>query len=141
MQDLRWSDIWILVSIYIANTNEETRIRNIIAVADRMNHAIPNVEELESAFVRLKDHQFIRLGKDWAINCTEKGSKVVEEAQKNNSLAYKVCKEIEKKLRVKPWAPPEPIPHPDNNLHYPGFENELYDDELKEYLNLMNKTK
>ena len=139
---IRWSDVWVLVSAYYSSITGMNSIKNIIGAADAINHAIINYEELSSALVRLSEHGLITVNTaTWQIECTEKGNNLVKLATENNSLALKVWEEVEKNLNVEPWIPPEPIPHPENNLVYSGFTKEIYASEVNQYLEAMGQKK
>lgn len=137
---MRWSDIWVLVSAYYASLSGGNSISKIIGAADAINHAIINYEELSSALVRLSDHGLITVNANpWRIMCTEKGNEIVRLIAEKNSLALKVWENVEAYLNVEPWTPPEPIPHPENNLEFPGFTKDIYNSAVAEYLETMGK--
>lgn len=138
MNNLRWTDVWILVAAYISHEKSKYNVHNIIAVADTINHAVVNYEEISSAMVRLEEHGLVEVEKiPWRIICTEKAIKLIQPIANKNSLAYRIWKEVEEQLNVSSWVPSEPLPHPDNNLIYPDFTINEYEDEIKCYfLNL-----
>jgi len=138
MNKLRWSDIWLLVAAYIAMKNGCDRIKDIIGVADMMNHAVANLEELSSAMVRLEESGYVRIGKNpWRMICTDKAVELVEPIARKNSRGYRIWKQVEKKLGVRPWIPGEPLPHPENNLLYEDFFPAKYRKEVNAYLACM----
>lgn len=140
MKKLRWSDIWILVSAYIALKKECFFIKDIIGIADTINHAIANYEELSSAMVRLEEHGYIKVKKNpWQIVCTDICTNLVEPVAMKNSLGYRIWKQVEIELNVPSWVPGEPLPHPENNLVYSGFSEEEYKNEINAYLSSINK--
>jgi hypothetical protein len=136
--ELRWSDIWFLVSLYFCSLREQGCLRDVIAAADAINHSVMNFEEISSALVRLEEHGLISVhANPWRASCTPKGNAIVEPIAKQNSLARRVWQEVEKKLNVQPWVPKEPLPHPANSLRYPGFTNEDHEKEVAAYLKAM----
>lgn len=137
---LRWSDVWLLVALYFCGFRNQERLKNAIAAADAMNHAVINFEELSSALVRLEQHGLISVDPDdWRVKCTDAAHDLVSPIAAQNSLALRVWQETEKKLGVSPWIPKEPLPHPDNRLRYPGFTQEIYQKEVAEYLEDMRR--
>ena len=48
-----WNDGWILMSVYLAQSDEKATLSEIIAAADATNHAIPTTNELSHAFTQL----------------------------------------------------------------------------------------
>ena len=139
LHTLRWSDIWFLVSLYYCSLRGQSKLRDVIAAADAINHAVMNFEELSSALVRLEEHGLIEVeGNPWRVKCTQKGHDCVEPAARENSLAFRVRKAVEQTLHVHGWIPKEPIPHPEHSLHYKGFTKDDYDKEVAEYLEAMH---
>ena len=51
--DFVWSDTWVLLAIIYNQKRGSATLQDIIAAADGINHAIPTLEELESALNRL----------------------------------------------------------------------------------------
>jgi hypothetical protein len=138
LHQLRWSDVWLLVSLYYCSLNNEVRLRDAIAGADAINHAVMNFEELSSALVRLEAHDLIKVGTDpWRATCTQKGRETVDPVATQNSSPFRVWHGVENLLGVQPWKPGEPLPHPENSLPYPGFTRENYEKEVAAYLKTM----
>ena len=132
---LRWSDIWLLISIYLASLKNEHQLKNIIGAADAINHAVINFEELSSGLVRLSEHGLITVNSNlWNCACTNQAIQIIEPIAKKNSLSFSLWKEAEKVLDVEPWVPKESLPHPENSLLYPGFTKEIYNKEVSAYL-------
>lgn len=139
---LRWSDIWLLVSIYLASLKNQHQLKNIIGAADAINHAIINFEELSSGLMRLSNHSLIQVSNNsWNCVCTNKAIEIIEPIAKKNSLSFHIWKEVEKVLDVKPWLPNEPLPHPENSLLYPGFTKKIYNKEVSAYLQKIHLVK
>jgi hypothetical protein len=135
---LRWSDIWFLVSLYIYSQRQQEQFKNIIATADMLNHAIMNYEEFSSALVRLTEHNLIKIETaPWKARCTKNGIEVVEPVAKQNSVGFRIWREIENNLEVPHWNPKEPLPNPENSLRYPSFTEEDYKKIISEYLQNM----
>ena len=131
---LRWSDIWVLVSIYFNKKNNASDILDIIRSADAINHAIVTFEELSSALVRLNNANLITSKPNTLIfSCTEKANEIINPISLNNSLLLKIWDEIEYVLNVEPWNPKSPMPEPENNLVHTGLNRKIYDEELKKY--------
>lgn len=135
---IRWSDVWFLVSLYYCSLRGKNRLRDVIGMADAINHSVMNFEEISSALVRLEKHRLISVDiMSWSVKCTAQGRRLVETLAKTNSLALRVWQALEKKLNVQPWVPGEPLPHPENNFRYPHFTNEVYVNEVAAYLATM----
>jgi len=66
--------------------------------------------------------------------CTDKTVELVAPVAMKNSLGYRVWKQVEMELGVRPWIPGEPLPHPENNLLYEDFSQENYRKEVDAYL-------
>jgi len=48
-----WTDGWILMSVYLAQSSSEASLADVMAAADATNHAIPTSNELTHAFTKL----------------------------------------------------------------------------------------
>jgi hypothetical protein len=60
-QQWTWNDGWILMSIYLVQSTEETTLADIIGAADATNHAIPTINELSNAFTKLVNSQILKI--------------------------------------------------------------------------------
>lgn len=133
--ELRWSDIWVLVSMYFSAQDKASEIQNIIRSADAINHAIITFEELSSALVRLTDNNLIeKEPNSLKFLCTPKSINIFKPITQKNSLMLKVWDAVEKVLNVEPWNPKDPIPNSSNDLIYPKFSMQKYTLELNKYL-------
>ena len=56
-----WNDGWILMSIYLVQSKEETTLADVISAADATNHAIPTPNELSNAFTKLANAQILKI--------------------------------------------------------------------------------
>lgn len=70
-----WNDGWILMSVYLAQSNTSSSLADLIAAADATNHAIPTPNELSQAFSRLVnagvltiENNRYTIGKDYLSN-------------------------------------------------------------------------
>jgi len=127
--------VWLLVALYYCGQRNQMRLKDAIAAADAINHAVMNYEELSSALVRLEKKGLIIVETvPWGAICTDAASKILYPIAARNSIALRVCQEAEKILGVQPWSPKEPLPHPENNHIYPEFSHEVYEKEVSEYL-------
>ena len=137
---LRWSDVWLLMAIYAAKDRRPAALRDILAAADAIYHAVMNYEELASGLVRLEQAALIRVSSDLShIECSTKGLEVVAPNVQRVGRANEARKVIEHQLNVTPWAPKEPIPHPANNLQYPGLTADIHNEAVNDYLESMKK--
>ena len=60
-QQWTWNDGWILMSIYLVQSEDETTLADIISAADGTNHAIPTTIELSNAFTKLVNAQILKI--------------------------------------------------------------------------------
>ena len=76
-----WNDGWILMAIYLAQSNEKPMLANVIGVADAINHAIPSSKELGFAFTKLVNAGILKInGNEYRI--TETYIEEIENAYK-----------------------------------------------------------
>jgi hypothetical protein len=59
-----WNDGWILMSIYLVQSKEETSLADVISAADETNHAIPTPNELSNAFTKLINAGVLKIEKN-----------------------------------------------------------------------------
>ena len=139
---LRWSDAWLLLAIYYAKFRAQSSLSTIIAAADYINHAVINFEELASGLFRLEQARFITVASDLSsFTCLAKSLSLIEPIVQRISTAYEVRKEIEREINATPWEPRESLPHPANNLKFPGLTKEIYKSAVDEYLKTMKSKK
>jgi hypothetical protein len=137
---LRWSDVWLLAAIYQCSKDKPANLTEILAAADCINHAVLNVEELESGLFRLKEASLInRAETHLSFQCTP------EALERINLLKFKtglqLCKELENSLGVVRWIPGEPLPHPANVHTYPGLTAAVYQEAVDNYLKRMRRSR
>lgn len=138
---LRWSDVWLLTAIFYANRDKKASLPDIIAVADCINHSVINFEELASGLARLKQHGLIVVDSSLKdLRCSESAAKDIESNIGRFKNAYDVRKWLEKELQAISWKPNEPLPHPENNLDFPGVDKKLYSESIDEYLKNIKST-
>lgn len=121
----RWSDAWLLASIGMASSDGPAELHQIIAAGDASNHAIFTQEEFESGLCRLVNGGWIE-----EINGRFKLTEKLKKNRKGFSLSME---RIEGLLNAGPWSPGESIPHPNNNLHYPGFSVTAFSQAIEKY--------
>lgn len=139
-QMLRWSDAWLLLSIYYAQSHEHSCLSSIIAAADYINHAVMNYEELTSGLVRLESSGMIIISRDFSeVICSSKTNDIIKPIIKKNGFAHDARKELERNINALPWVPKEPIPHPENNCECPGLTRSMYLSAVNEYLMSMKR--
>jgi hypothetical protein len=135
---LRWSDAWLLLAVYYAKDRARACLSAIIAAADYINHAVMNYEELASGLIRLEHAGLITVASDLSrFTCLAKALGMIEPIVHRINTAHEVRREIEREINATPWNPKEPIPHPANNLTFPGLTKEIYKSAVDEYLKTM----
>lgn len=135
---LRWSDVWLLTAIYQTSGEAPADLVAVIAAADFINHAVPNPEELESGLFRLRQAGLIvEIDERLRFQCTPEALATIEDLAAKTASVHDLRKGLEQRLRVGPWAPGEPLPHPQNSHHYPGFSSSTYQGAIQRYLKKM----
>lgn len=136
---LRWSDAWLLQSIYYAKNDTPTgaRFPAIIGAADFIEHAIMNYEELASGLSRLEEVGLVHVTDDLScVTCTPNALAIIEPIVKRHREVLKVKELIEKEINATRWSPCEKVPSPHNNLQFRGMTRDLYMTAVNEYLRL-----
>ena len=123
----RWTDAWLLGAIAEASKHEPAQLWQIIAAGELLNRALFTDEEIESGLTRLA-------GGGWITEREGKFSTTDLFKRKNIKIKnWDSVKKIEKLLDAEPRHENEPIPHPSNNLQYPGMTRERLYQANKEY--------
>lgn len=135
---LRWSDVWILMATYHASSMDGAELRRVIAVADYIERAIPNFEEISSGLVRLNERGLVwTKASPFRMGCTRRGFEIVDQVADAFPQARRQFDELVRILGVKAWSP-EPLPHPDNDLIHPNLTQEEFQREVDAYLKSMS---
>lgn len=115
----RWTDAWLLAAVDLAAKNQPAELWQIILSGDNLNHALFTDEELESGLARLTQGR-------WITESTGRFSTTDLFKQRNIKITgFDSIKKIERLLDAEPWTKGEPMPHPANNLRYPGITREI----------------
>lgn len=135
---LRWSDAWLLAAIYQCSKERPADLVEILAAADFINHAVLNVEELESGLFRLEKAGLIT-GTETTLTfrCTPEALSKIELLLKKAKTPLQLWKELENNLGAVRWIPGEPMPHPANAHSYPGLTAVVYQEAVDAYLKRM----
>lgn len=137
---LRWSDAWLLLAIHYAQERVLTCLGAIVAAADYINHAVINYEELTSGLVRLEKAGLITVATDLrSVTCSARALSIIQPVIERVRSAHETRKEIEREIGAVPWLPGEPVPHPANNIEYPGLTKDKYSAAVDEYLKSLNR--
>jgi hypothetical protein len=135
---LRWSDAWILAAIYQCSKEKPADLVEILAAADFINHAVLNVEELQSGLFRLEKAGLIVEAKTpLTFQCTPEALAKIKSLLREPKTPLQLWKELESSLGVVRWMPGEAIPHPANAHHYPGLTALIYQEAVDKYLKRM----
>lgn len=125
----RWSDAWLLASIALASEKEPAELWRIFCHGEQLNKTIFTSEEIESGLVRLTMGKWVlEIDDSKRFNITVKFKKLNFKIKGFSSLL-----KLEKILKTDHWSKDEPLPHPDNNLRYPGINKMVLNDAYKEY--------
>ena len=136
--NLRWSDAWLLVSIYHCSKSQPANLSDIVAAADLINHAIITAEELRSGLTRLMQTDYIREGQTpLTFQCASQALQMLDGLSQKSKTLYELWKEVENHLEVVRWVAGEPLPHAANCHPFPGLSDEVYEKSIQEYLNRM----
>ena len=123
----RWTDAWLLGAIAEASKHEPAKLWQIIAAGELLNHALFTDEEIESGLTRLTQGGWIT-ERDGTFSTTD-----LFKRQNIKIKNWDSVKKIEKLLDAEPRYQNEPMPHPSNNLRYPGITSEVLFKANKEY--------
>jgi hypothetical protein len=137
--ELRWSDAWLLAAIYQCSKEKPADLVEVLAAADFINHAVLNVEELQSGLFRLENAGLIQRAEaqQLSFQCTPEALAKIKLLLKKSKTALQLWKELENSLAVARWIPGEPLPHPANVHNYPGLPAAVYQDAVDNYLKRM----
>lgn len=135
---LRWSDAWLLLAIYLSSQRNHPGLRDVIAEADRINHAVLNYEELSSGLERLTRAGLVMVNNvSNDISCSIKGREVVAPLVAREKNMMELRKKLEECLGADAWKPTEPLPHPSNTLRFLPLTKEIYDSTVADYVKMM----
>ncbi len=133
---LRWSDAWLLAAIFQSSREKPADLVGILAAADFIHHAVPNLEELQSGLFRLESAGLIHRpdSQQLGFQCTSAALAEIEPLLKKSKTAHQLWKELEISLGAARWIPGEPVPHPANAHRYPGLTPVVYQKAVDDYL-------
>ena len=123
----RWTDAWLLGAIARASKHEPAQLWQIITAGELLNHALFTNEEIESGLARLTQGGWIT-EHDGRFSTTD-----FFKRKHIKIKGWDSVKKIEKLLDAEPRHENEPMPHPSNNLKYPGITSEVLFKANKEY--------
>lgn len=129
--EFQWTDCWLLQAILASDKGEGSSFRDVVAMADGVNHALLTSEEMESGLARLaaagliehRDARFFASAKARAIHAQAESGKNVFETRKN----------LERLLCARPWNASEPYPNPANTLRFDGYSRAAHDAANREW--------
>ena len=96
-----WETIsWILLAISIASQSSSTTFKEILQVADGINHAIPTQKEMQTSIIWLITNELIiKDGKKYTLS--ENGKNLNDSAKKQSKVLMKMWKHLESELKQK----------------------------------------
>lgn len=126
------SDAWIFVSLAFYQGNVGTSLRDLIATADYINHAIPNADEVEGAISRLSSAGLVTVEDD-CFYLTNAGRALLNELRAKRPSLGKTWALVEERL------PTLEIPE----LEAPAFKLDpaQFEDAKNSYMDLISNTK
>jgi hypothetical protein len=125
-----WSDAWLLLSIIHASKKRGATLNEIIEAGDAINISIFTPEEMESGLSRLTAGGYIE-EKGGAFSITEQLAGQLSRTKILSRYIRKQLEDIRKLIGAASWAAVQPNP---NNLQYPGFSKELFEEAYKRYV-------
>jgi hypothetical protein len=126
------SDAWIFVSLAFYQGNVGTSLRDLIATADYINHAIPNADEVEGAINRLSGAGLV-IVEDNCFYLTGAGRTLLHELRAKRPSLLQTWALVEERLLA--------VEFPE--LEVPAFKLEpaQFEDAKNSYLDLISNTK
>ena len=125
---LNWSDAWLMLAISQASQRGPATLETIIAAGDEINFLIFSPEELESGLVRLTEAGYIA-DKSGEFYLTDK-VRSQSEVFLSESSTDKRLKAVQELLGAASAPDDQPCR---NNLRYPGFSKEKYEEAVRSY--------
>ena len=123
----RWTDAWLLGAIAEASKRGPAQLWQIIAAGELLNHALFTDQEIVSGLARLTEGGWIT-EHDRRFSTTD-----FFKRKRIKIKGWDSVKKIEKLLDAESRHENEPMPHPSNNLKYPGITSEVLFKANKEY--------
>lgn len=128
MQQFAWFDAWILLATLYARTGEGD-LKDVIAAADYINHAIPTRDELELAFSRLSEAGYVEIGERGYL-ATGTAERIWNQTAAREKTVWGALDQIARAIGAGKWAP-GPMATADSELLVaPG----VYERAVAEYL-------
>jgi hypothetical protein len=116
------SDVWLLLSIALAQGDSEARLANILAAGDLINKAMFTPEGLRRGFSKLTQTGYV-LENGGVYSLTEGGRMLVEEARHDDGRWLRMWEFVERRLSA--TRGPEDAPHyEDCRFTYPSLTDE-----------------
>ena len=125
-----WSDAWLLLSIIHASRRGGATLDKIIEAGDGINVSIFTPEEMESGLSRLTAGGYIE-EKGGAFFIT---GQLAGQLLRTKILSRYIHKQLEDITKLIGAASPTAVQPNPNNLQYPGFSKELFDEAYKKYV-------
>jgi hypothetical protein len=107
MAHFRWSDAWLLESIWVASPTPGARapLAEVLVAADGVNKATMMVQELNGGVSRLGQAGYVMLHEDLSLSLTPAGTALVDEARDAAARGPEYFREgVERMLGVTPWT-------------------------------------
>lgn len=137
-EKLRWSDAWLLLAIYLSSQGNRLGLRDVIAEADHINHAVLNYEELSSGLERLTQAGLVAVGDvSNDISCTARGKEIVAPLVVREKNMMELRRKLEESIGAEAWRLGEPLPHPANTLRFLPLTEEIYSSAVSDYVKMM----
>ncbi len=103
--DWTWNDGWILIATYLAHESDGASLRELIAAADAINHAIPTAVELSNAFTKLASAGIVEVADDNRFQIRKDLLPEIEKAYKGKGGLFESGAKGEKWLRSVDMTP------------------------------------
>jgi hypothetical protein len=138
MTQFLWSDAWLFQAIALASQAGPARLSQVIGAADGVNHALPTVDELHGALVRLTAGGFVSEAEE-RFTITELVPLVTLSSIRNSGLqaGRRVASKF---LRAEEWTPERNTRDPRNQVVYEGLTDERLHKAEREYRQRLKST-
>lgn len=133
-----WSDVWLLMSIYMADQSRGASLRDIISIGDYINHSIFSASELRCGLAKLSYSGYILERESrFFLHGRAQEFSTAQQEKPPQSLS-KLEQALDKFLGAEPHIPGQPdIDDPD--WQYPGITDEVVAKAYQEYMGRFGK--
>jgi hypothetical protein len=125
------SDVWLLVSIALAEDEPPARLPDILFAGDGINKAVFTPQELRRGFSKLTQAGYVN-DAEGTYRLTEQGRALVTDARDQGGSWWTIRRRIEKRLTAATGAEDAPR-FEDARFPYPSVTDEAVSKAVKQY--------